>query len=342
MRSTTACRARQPPGQRTSCCTTTPPRNRAAACARGAWSAGMGEVTRLMAEAAREAGAEIRTDVEVDEILAPAGRAAGVRLPLARSWLHRCCFRAPTRSARSDAGRGRGGAGRLSLGDRRLPLCRDEHQDQPRGQRAAAGARGGVMPYRRGIMEIASPDQHGPAQARRCRAFLPRTLTWSSASRPVHDPFVGARGTHVVTIDVNSQPYSCRRGAGRVGRDPRAGSRPGDRPAGPLLARSARAPSRTGRCSHHSTWSECWVSPAGMRFTATSVAYGSSHCGRCRGRGRLPHAGGGAVPVRLGRASRRRCHRRQQFLSLAREVLRDVRRDPRSGTVRWLRRRSRV
>src|SRR5262249_5955647 len=41
---------------------------------------GMGEVTRLMAEAAREAGAEIRCDAEVERIVTTDGRATQVLL----------------------------------------------------------------------------------------------------------------------------------------------------------------------------------------------------------------------------------------------------------------------
>ena len=40
----------------------------------------MGEVTRLLADAAREAGAEIRTDAEVEAIEVEGGRAVAVRL----------------------------------------------------------------------------------------------------------------------------------------------------------------------------------------------------------------------------------------------------------------------
>ena len=41
---------------------------------------GIGRVTECMADAAREAGATIRTGADVDEILVEGGTAAGVRL----------------------------------------------------------------------------------------------------------------------------------------------------------------------------------------------------------------------------------------------------------------------
>ena len=74
-------------------------------------AAASGTVTEAMADAAREAGAEIRTDAPVERILVDGGRAAGVALADgAGDRAPHGCSRTPTRSAPSSGLVGRGAA----------------------------------------------------------------------------------------------------------------------------------------------------------------------------------------------------------------------------------------
>jgi phytoene dehydrogenase-like protein len=66
----------------------------------------------------------------------------------------------------------------------------------------------GVMPYHRGIMEVSSPL----ADMDRAQALAQQGIPAEDAHielciPTVHDPALAPEGKHVVTIDVNSQPY---------------------------------------------------------------------------------------------------------------------------------------
>jgi phytoene dehydrogenase-like protein len=173
---------------------------------------GMGEVTRLMADAAREAGVEICTDAEVDEILTGDGRVSGVRLaggeevsaPVVlsnadpkRTFQQLVAADAVPDGYRSsiDAYRCIGTSIKINLGVSELPR--------------ASGMNGnGVMPYHRGIMEVSSPL----ADMDRAQALAQQGIPAEDAHielciPTVHDPALAPEGKHVVTIDVNSQPY---------------------------------------------------------------------------------------------------------------------------------------
>ena len=100
---------------------------------------GMGEVTRLLAEAAAEAGAEIRTDAEVEAIEVEGGRVAALRLAGGEAIRRRDRALQRRPEAHPARARGRGGARPgAAAGPRRLQVRGREHEDQPGGRRAAA------------------------------------------------------------------------------------------------------------------------------------------------------------------------------------------------------------
>lgn len=173
---------------------------------------GIGRVTELLAEAAVEAGAEIRTDSEVAEILVREGRAYGVRLTdggvvQAATVLSnadpRRTFREllpngslPAKFERAiDAYRIEGTSMKITLGVTGLPHVR--------------GLGEGEQPYHRGIMEVTgwlSDLDRAQAQAKQ---GIPADDPHIEVCFPtVHDPSLAPPGHHIVTIDVNSQPYT--------------------------------------------------------------------------------------------------------------------------------------
>lgn len=179
---------------------------------------GIGRLTEAMAEAAREAGAEIRTGAEVEEIVVEGERATGVRLAdgeviIAARVLSNADpkttflglvpkgslpepFAASVRAYRCQ-----GTSMKINLAVDRLPV--------------ATGMPGeGVQGYHRGIMEVNQP-----------LADMDRAQAEAQAGRPaddphvemciptVHDASLAPDGHHVLTIDVNSQPYELAEGS---------------------------------------------------------------------------------------------------------------------------------
>jgi phytoene dehydrogenase-like protein len=174
---------------------------------------GMGVVTRLIADAAREAGATIRTSADVETVLVRNGTATGVvvdggeelraRVVLSNADPKRTFldivqqsdlpeqFRARVRAYKSE-----GASMKINLAVSELPLVKSD--DRP-----------GVKPYHRGLVQITKflsdldRDQQGaargePAQQPHVELCIPT----------VHDPSLAPEGKHVVTLGVRSQPYS--------------------------------------------------------------------------------------------------------------------------------------
>jgi phytoene dehydrogenase-like protein len=180
---------------------------------------GMGEVTRLMAEAAREVGAEIRTEAEVEEILTADGRVAGVRLaggeevtaPVVlsnadpkRTFQQLVAADAVPDSYRSAIAAYRciGTSIKINLGVSELP-------------RASGVDGNGEMPYHRGIMEVTSSlADMDRAQALAMQGMPAEDAHIELCIPTVHDPSLAPEGKHVVTIDINSQPYRLAGGQG--------------------------------------------------------------------------------------------------------------------------------
>lgn len=179
---------------------------------------GIGVVTEAMAAAAREAGAEVRTGAEAESILLDGGRVVGVRLtggeevraPLVlsnadpkKTFLDLvpdgalpAGFTAAVREYRCE-----GTSIKVNLAVDRLPV--------------ASGMPGeGVQPYHRGIMEVNQPLADMDRAQAEARAGLRGKDPHIELCVPtVLDPSLAPDGHHIVTIDVNSQPYSLADGS---------------------------------------------------------------------------------------------------------------------------------
>jgi phytoene dehydrogenase-like protein len=179
---------------------------------------GMGRVTEAMADAAREAGCEIRCDAEVERVLTRAGRATGVLLASGeelrarrvlsnadpkRTFLSLCDpGDLPTEFlGRIEAYRCMGTSIKINLGLRGLPYV-------------AGMPERGVQPYHTGIMELNPFIPDMDAQQAQAVAGVPADPAHIELCFPtVHDPSLAPEGKHIVTIDVNSQPYRLREGS---------------------------------------------------------------------------------------------------------------------------------
>jgi phytoene dehydrogenase-like protein len=173
---------------------------------------GIGLITEAMAAAAREAGAQIRTAAAVERVVVEDGRAIGVRLERGEelraarvlsnadpkaTFLHLVDpdvlpaeFVAAVRAYRCE-----GTSMKINLGVDALPVAR-----------AVAGR--GVQPYHRGVVEINTSLAEMDAAQAGVRAGRPARDPHIELCIPtVHDPALAPQGHHVVTIDVNSQPY---------------------------------------------------------------------------------------------------------------------------------------
>jgi phytoene dehydrogenase-like protein len=173
---------------------------------------GIGTLTQRMADAAREAGAEIRTGAEVAAVLTRSGRAYGVGLASGEEVL------APTVLSNADpkrtflqlvdsadlprwfrraieAYRCTGTSIKINLGLSELPFV-------------GALPAGGVQPYHTGIMEITGLIREMDSNQALARSGVPARDSHVEVCFPtVHDGSLSPDGTHVMTIDVNSQPY---------------------------------------------------------------------------------------------------------------------------------------
>jgi phytoene dehydrogenase-like protein len=177
---------------------------------------GMGRVTEAMADAAREAGAELRLGASVDRVLTRGGRAVGVVLEDGeeiaaarvvsnadpkRTFLEFC-----RDTDLPDAFLGAIGAYRcegtsikINLALRELPFVR--------------GMPEGPQPYHRGILEVNPFLSDLDWQQAQAVQGIPADPSHIELCFPtVHDPSLAPEGKHIATIDVNSQPYSLRDG----------------------------------------------------------------------------------------------------------------------------------
>jgi phytoene dehydrogenase-like protein len=179
---------------------------------------GIGKVTEAMAESAREAGATIRTGAPVTEVLVDSGRAVGIALEggeeirasrvLSNADPKTTLLRLvdpdllPDRFAAAlRAYRCEGTSMKINLAVDRLPV-------------AAAVGGDGVRPYHRGIVEVNATVAEMDAAQAEARTGRPAANPHIELCFPtVHDPSLAPEGKHVVTIDVNSQPYSLAEGS---------------------------------------------------------------------------------------------------------------------------------
>jgi phytoene dehydrogenase-like protein len=181
---------------------------------------GMGVLTAMLADAAREAGAEIRTGVGVERVLTR----HGVHGPVATGVVLSDGTEVATATVLSNA----------DPKHTFQQLC--DQTDQPDEFRAAIAAircegtsikinlaldrlphvRGfgspdtdAAQPYHRGILEIGPTLDVLDLQQAQARSGVPATGTHIELCFPtVHDPSLAPDGRHIATIDVNSQPYT--------------------------------------------------------------------------------------------------------------------------------------
>jgi phytoene dehydrogenase-like protein len=179
---------------------------------------GIGLVTMRMADAAREAGCEIRTGAEVERILTHGNRAVGVALTGGEE------LRAPIILSNADpkrtflklcdpadlphdfvdmieAYRCDGTSIKINLAVSELPFVRGLPED-------------GVQPYHTGIMELNGFIADMDLQQAQALVGVPADPAHIELCFPtVHDPSLAPDGKHVITIDVNSQPYTLAQGS---------------------------------------------------------------------------------------------------------------------------------
>jgi len=178
---------------------------------------GMGEVTRHMSDAAREAGAEVRTDAEVDRVLTTGGRVTGVRLANGEELTAPVVLSNadPKRTFRQlvaeedvpehyhaaiEAYRCIGTSIKINLAVSELP--------EATGANPATG-------YQLGIMEVSSTlADMDRAQALAMQGIPAEGAHIEMCIPTLHDPTLAPDGRHIVTIDVNSQPYNLADGQG--------------------------------------------------------------------------------------------------------------------------------
>jgi phytoene dehydrogenase-like protein len=178
---------------------------------------GMGRVTELMAEAAREVGAEIRVGVGVERILTRRSgddvRVTGIQLEdgtvvaaglvLSNAdpvhTFDRLCdpsdlpadFLRAVRNIRID-----GTSIKINLALDRLPAARGQDGSGPQG-------------YHHGVIELGPTLDVLDLQQAEARAGIPAVGAHIEMCFPtVHDPSLAPEGKHVATVDINSQPYS--------------------------------------------------------------------------------------------------------------------------------------
>jgi phytoene dehydrogenase-like protein len=179
---------------------------------------GMGRVTEAMAEAARDEGCEIRCDTEVERVLTNGGEAIGVQLVTgeeirARRVLSNAdpkrtfltlCDRADlpdTFVAQIEAYRCIGSSIKINLAVSELPYAKGMQE-------------GGMQPYHTGIMELDPFIDDMDFQQAQALQGIPADPAHIELCFPtVHDPTLAPEGKHIITIDVNSQPYRLREGS---------------------------------------------------------------------------------------------------------------------------------
>jgi phytoene dehydrogenase-like protein len=179
---------------------------------------GMGVLASRMADAARESGAEIRTGAEVERVSIRRGRASGValvggeeirsRVVLSNADPKRTFLTLVEPDALPEsflgairAYRSEGTSFKINLAVTQLP-------------RAKGLPDAGVQPYHHGIMEINSTLADMDWDQAQAQRGMPAEDSHVEVCFPtVHDATLAPEGKHVVTIDVNSQPYTLREGS---------------------------------------------------------------------------------------------------------------------------------
>ncbi len=179
---------------------------------------GMGRVTALMADAAREAGARIATDTPVAHIAVERGRAVGVDLEDGR--------RIPARVVLSNADPPRTFLGLVDSGDLPADFVSAIGAYRCEGTSIKINLALGTLPafsgldsrgagdIHRGIVEIVPSLETLDWHQALARSGRPASATHVEVCFPtVHDPSLAPPGRHIATIDVTSQPYRLAEGS---------------------------------------------------------------------------------------------------------------------------------
>jgi phytoene dehydrogenase-like protein len=178
---------------------------------------GMGVLTGMLADAARERGAEIVTDAPVASIDLRGDRAVGVVLEDGREIraLRTLSNADPKRTfslvdaealptrfrERLGAYRCQGASLKVNLAVSELPRLRDD------------GVGAGVQPHHRGLIQLTKPLAELDRDQASARAGVPAADAHIELCIPtVHDPSLAPEGRHVVTLGVRSQPYTLAEG----------------------------------------------------------------------------------------------------------------------------------
>jgi phytoene dehydrogenase-like protein len=168
-----------------------------------------------MADAAREAGAQIRTDAAVAKVVVRSGRAMGVvlhdgeeiqaRVVLSNADPKRTFLELVARDdlpedfvGRIEAYKTDGSSMKMNLAVSELPRFASELRD------------GGddVHDHHRGLIQITKPLAHLDVDQHEASVGVPADRPHIELCIPtVHDPSLAPEGHHVVTLGVRSQPY---------------------------------------------------------------------------------------------------------------------------------------
>jgi phytoene dehydrogenase-like protein len=172
---------------------------------------GMGQVTEMLAAAATEAGAEIRTDAPVERILVDGGRTAGVQLvsgeELAAATVvsnadpKRTLLELvgteqldPETAAAIEAYRCEGASLKINLAVGELPQI--------------AGTPPGLQSYHRALVQLTMPLATMDADQAGARAGIPAPDPHVEMCVPsALDDTLAPEGKHVITLGFRSQPY---------------------------------------------------------------------------------------------------------------------------------------
>lgn len=173
---------------------------------------GMGQVTGLLADAAREAGAEIKTDAEVEAIEVEAGRAVAVRLATGEA--------IGTGTVLSNADPKRTLLGLVGEGALPAELAAAMRAYKIEGASMkinlavgelpnVVGTPAGLQWHHRGLIQLTLPLAEMDRDQEGARAGVPAEAPHAEICVPsVLDPSLAPEGRHVVTVGVRSQPYS--------------------------------------------------------------------------------------------------------------------------------------
>jgi phytoene dehydrogenase-like protein len=183
---------------------------------------GIGVLPELMADAVREAGAEVRTDAQVERVIVRNGTATGVALEGGEE--------IGARFVVSSADPKTTMFGLVGASELEPDFCRRlgsfitdgtsvkvnlALSGLPRLDLAALNEGSGPQPYHRSMIEVNSTIRQMDLNQAEARAGIPATDQphVECCFPTIFDPSLAPEGKHIMTIDMNSQPYTLRDGS---------------------------------------------------------------------------------------------------------------------------------